>query len=73
MSTPPAMMTGVGDSEAIALAITGASGGQYAMRLLECLIGAERQVYLMISLGTWCCAWSWVWRSRSGRRRRKSF
>jgi 4-hydroxy-3-polyprenylbenzoate decarboxylase len=49
MSTPPAMMTGVGDSEAIALAITGASGGQYAMRLLECLIGAERQVYLMIS------------------------
>jgi len=48
MSTPPAM-TGVDESEAIALAITGASGGQYAMRLLECLIGVERQVYLMIS------------------------
>jgi flavin prenyltransferase len=33
----------------IALAITGASGGQYAMRLLECLIGAGRDVYLMVS------------------------
>jgi 4-hydroxy-3-polyprenylbenzoate decarboxylase len=33
----------------IALAITGASGSAYAMRLLECLIGAGREVYLMIS------------------------
>ncbi len=33
----------------IALAITGASGSAYALRLLECLIGAGRQVYLMIS------------------------
>ncbi len=33
----------------IALAITGASGSQYALRLLECLIQAQRQVYLMIS------------------------
>ena len=33
----------------IALAITGASGSAYALRLLECLIGDGRQVYLMIS------------------------
>ncbi len=35
--------------QAIALAITGASGSQYALRLLECLIQAQRKVYLMIS------------------------
>lgn len=34
---------------AIALAITGASGAQYGMRLLECLIQAECTVYLMLS------------------------
>jgi 4-hydroxy-3-polyprenylbenzoate decarboxylase len=33
----------------ITLGITGASGAAYALRLLECLIAAERQVYLMIS------------------------
>ena len=33
----------------IALAITGASGSAYALRLLECLVGAGREVYLMIS------------------------
>ena len=33
----------------IALAITGASGAPYALRLLELLIGAGRPVYLMIS------------------------
>jgi len=33
----------------IALAITGASGGRYGLRLLECLLGAGREVYLMIS------------------------
>ncbi len=33
----------------IALAVTGASGAQYALRLLECLIEAEQQVYFMIS------------------------
>ena len=33
----------------IALAITGASGSCYGLRLLECLIDAGRQVYLMIS------------------------
>jgi 4-hydroxy-3-polyprenylbenzoate decarboxylase len=33
----------------IALAITGASGSQYALRLLQCLIDSGREVYLMIS------------------------
>ncbi|HEB92997.1 MAG TPA: UbiX family flavin prenyltransferase [Gammaproteobacteria bacterium] len=33
----------------IILAITGASGAQYGLRLLECLLGAGRGVYLMIS------------------------
>jgi 4-hydroxy-3-polyprenylbenzoate decarboxylase len=33
----------------IALAITGASGAPYALRLLECLVQADRIVYLMIS------------------------
>jgi 4-hydroxy-3-polyprenylbenzoate decarboxylase len=33
----------------IALAITGASGSQYGLRLLQCLITAGRDVYLMIS------------------------
>ncbi|MEW6353593.1 MAG: flavin prenyltransferase UbiX [Pseudomonadota bacterium] len=35
--------------DAIALAITGASGAAYGLRLLECLLGAGKQVYLMIS------------------------
>lgn len=34
---------------AIALAMTGASGAPYALRLLELLAGADRPVYLMIS------------------------
>lgn len=33
----------------IALAMTGASGAQYGLRLLELLLGAGRQVYLMLS------------------------
>jgi 4-hydroxy-3-polyprenylbenzoate decarboxylase len=33
----------------IALAITGASGSPYALRLLQCLMGAGQKVYLMIS------------------------
>jgi 4-hydroxy-3-polyprenylbenzoate decarboxylase len=33
----------------ITLAITGASGAQYGLRLLECLLAARQQVYLMIS------------------------
>jgi flavin prenyltransferase len=33
----------------IALALTGASGGQYGLRLLECLLRAQVPVYLMLS------------------------
>jgi 4-hydroxy-3-polyprenylbenzoate decarboxylase len=33
----------------IALAITGASGAQYALRLLQCLLAAGESVYLMVS------------------------
>lgn len=33
----------------ITLAITGASGAPYALRLLQCLLAADRQVYLLIS------------------------
>lgn len=36
-------------SHAIALAITGASGAQYGLRLLERLVAADRDVQLMIS------------------------
>jgi 4-hydroxy-3-polyprenylbenzoate decarboxylase len=35
--------------ESITLAITGASGVQYGLRLLECLIQAQQRVYLMVS------------------------
>jgi 4-hydroxy-3-polyprenylbenzoate decarboxylase len=34
---------------AIALAMTGASGAQYGLRLLECVLRAGRDVYLMLS------------------------
>ncbi len=34
---------------AVALAMTGASGAQYGLRLLECLIAAGRPVHLMLS------------------------
>lgn len=33
----------------ITLAITGASGAQYGLRLLECLVRADRHVYLLVS------------------------
>ena len=33
----------------ISLALTGASGAQYGLRLLECLLGAGQRVYLMVS------------------------
>ncbi|MDH5299772.1 MAG: UbiX family flavin prenyltransferase [Gammaproteobacteria bacterium] len=36
-------------NSAIAIAITGASGAVYALRLIECLLRARQQVYLMIS------------------------
>jgi 4-hydroxy-3-polyprenylbenzoate decarboxylase len=35
--------------DAVTLAFTGASGAPYGLRLLECLIKAERPVYLMVS------------------------
>lgn len=38
-----------GSSAPIALAFTGASGSAYGLRLLECLLDAQRPVYLMIS------------------------
>lgn len=34
---------------AVALAMTGASGAQYGLRLLECLVGAGRRIHLMLS------------------------
>ena len=37
------------ESGPIAMAITGASGGPYALRLLECLLAAGREVWLMVS------------------------
>jgi 4-hydroxy-3-polyprenylbenzoate decarboxylase len=37
------------NNDTIALAMTGASGAAYGLRLLECLIHNNRQVYLMIS------------------------
>jgi len=36
-------------SKTIALAMTGASGSRYGLRLLECLLKADIRVYLMIS------------------------
>lgn len=36
-------------SQRVTLAITGASGVQYALRLIECLVAADVQVLLMIS------------------------
>ena len=36
-------------SKAITLAFTGASGAPYGLRLLECLLAADYQVYLLIS------------------------
>ena len=37
------------NQQSITLAFTGASGAQYGLRLLECLLAADCQVYLMIS------------------------
>lgn len=36
-------------AQTVTLAITGASGAQYGLRLLECLLNEGKQVYLMIS------------------------
>ena len=38
-----------GDARAVTLAMTGASGAQYGLRLLECLLQAHRHVHLLIS------------------------
>jgi 4-hydroxy-3-polyprenylbenzoate decarboxylase len=35
--------------ETITLAITGASGAQYGLRLLQCLLAADKRVFVMIS------------------------
>jgi 4-hydroxy-3-polyprenylbenzoate decarboxylase len=37
------------NNNTISLAITGASGAQYGLRLLECLLQAQQRVYLMVS------------------------
>jgi 4-hydroxy-3-polyprenylbenzoate decarboxylase len=37
------------DSNRITLAISGASGVQYGLRLLQCLLAAKQEVYLLIS------------------------
>lgn len=42
-------MTQAPGTRPIALALTGASGGQYGLRLLECLLRAQVPVYLMLS------------------------
>lgn len=36
-------------ADTVTLAITGASGAQYGLRLLQCLLAADRRVYLMLS------------------------
>jgi len=40
---------GRASAQAIALALTGASGAAYGLRLLECLLAAKIPVYLMVS------------------------
>jgi len=42
-------MTQAHRSQGVALAMTGASGAQYGLRLLQCLIAAGRPVHLMLS------------------------
>ena len=37
------------NDDTISLAITGASGAQYGLRLLECLLASRQRVYLMVS------------------------
>jgi 4-hydroxy-3-polyprenylbenzoate decarboxylase len=37
------------NNKPITLAITGASGAPYALRLLQCLVAADRTVYVMVS------------------------
>ena len=42
-------MSGPRHNPGVALALTGASGAQYGLRLLECLLAAGRPVHLMLS------------------------
>jgi len=37
------------DGQTITVAMSGASGAQYGLRLLECLVAAERRVYVMLT------------------------
>jgi 4-hydroxy-3-polyprenylbenzoate decarboxylase len=37
------------DAQTITVAMSGASGAQYGLRLLECLVAAERRVYVMLT------------------------
>ncbi len=42
-------MTEQSVEQEVALAMTGASGAQYGLRLIDCLLGAGRRVHLMVS------------------------
>ncbi|MCP8900812.1 flavin prenyltransferase UbiX [Gilvimarinus xylanilyticus] len=42
-------MTNPSDNRTITLAMTGASGAQYGLRLLQCLLAADCNVYLLLS------------------------
>lgn len=42
-------MTTYNRNNTVTLAFTGASGAQYGLRLLECLLAADQRVYLLIS------------------------
>ena len=44
-NTPPP----AGEQAPVCLALTGASGAQYGLRLLQCLLGAGRDVYALVS------------------------
>lgn len=42
-------MTNTNPTRPIILALTGASGSVYGLRLLECLLKADQSIYLLIS------------------------
>jgi len=49
MSSPTSINANTTFDKKITLAITGASGSAYALRLLECLVAANYQIYLLCS------------------------
>ena len=49
----PARSRSRAEAAPLILAITGASGAPYAVRLLECLVRAERTVWLIVSTHGW--------------------